>query len=164
MAKLLFSVAAIILLYLLKFDTHSLIVFTAFVIPTSIYFSIRKSRKPDILHTITLIFTIAAMILPKLRGSEIISITPFYIALAVSILYDLLYATKFWYPIWILFWSCTGFGLFEVVKIKLADKSWLIFLVIALISLRDLFERRKSCGGKVCSLTDERTMGPKSDA
>lgn len=163
MAKLLFSIATIILLYLLKFDAYSIVIFALFVVPTSIYFFIRKSKKSDVLHTITLILTIAVIILPRLRGNETISVTPFYIALAVSILYDLVYNTRFWYLTWITLWSCTGFGLFQVVKTKLADKSWLIFLAVALIGLRDLFERRKSCGGKVCSITDERTVGPKNN-
>ncbi|HOK84008.1 MAG TPA: hypothetical protein PLP64_07260 [Pseudothermotoga sp.] len=164
MAKLLFSIAAAILFYLLKFDVRSIMIFAAFAIPTSVYFFVRKSRKPDVLHTITLILTVAAMILPKLRGGETISVTPFYIALCISVLYDLIYPTKLWYLTWFAFWGCTGFGLFEVAKTKLADKSWLIFVAIVLIGLRDLFERRKSCGTKVCTLTDERTVGTKNDS
>ncbi len=163
MAKLLFSFAAVILLYLLKFSARNILIFSAFAIPTSVYFSIRKFRKTDILHTVTLILTVAVMILPKLRGIETIQITPFYTALIISVLYDLAYSTKLWYPAWIAFWAITGWGLFEVAKIKLENKSWVIFLVVALIGLRDLFERRKSCGGKVCPLTDERAMGPKNN-
>lgn len=164
MAKLLFSIAALILFYLLKFNMYSILIFAIFVIPTSIYFFIRKSRKSDILHTITLILTIAVMILPKLRGVDTIPVGPFYAAIIVSILYDLVYATNFWYAAWVAFWSCTALGLFEMVRTKLSDKSWVIFLAVALIGLRDLFERRKSCGRKVCPLTDERTVGSKDDS
>jgi len=163
MAKLMFTFVALVLLYFLKITTTDLITFAIFALPTGLYFFLKKAKKTDTLHTVTLIMTIAAMVLPRLRGIEPIQTFFFYIALLLCVLYDVAYSSKLWYLLWAAFWSCTGLGLVEVAKLKMKDKAWTIFLVAFLIGLRDLFERRKSCGRKVCTLTNERTVGPKND-
>lgn len=131
MAKLLFSIAATILFYLLNFEIYSISIFAIFVLPTSIYFVVRRSKKPDTLHTVTLILTIAVMILPRLRGGGAPSVTPFYAALIVSILYDLVYATRFWYLAWTTFWSLIAWGYIQLYSQNWTDKSWVIFIAVA---------------------------------
>ncbi|ABV34287.1 hypothetical protein Tlet_1733 [Pseudothermotoga lettingae TMO] len=163
-AKILFSVAAIIFQFVLKFEEWQIVLSAAFLIPTSIYFVFKKTRKADILHTITLILTIAAIMLPKLRGSPAVSIMPFYLSLALSILYDLFFLSKIWYFVWAGFWGLTGFGLVQLAKDKLSNNAWIVFLAVLLIGVRDLFERRKACGGKICPLSNERDMESGEDS
>ncbi|MEJ5229862.1 MAG: hypothetical protein WHT65_07645 [Pseudothermotoga sp.] len=163
MAKLMFTFVTLVLLYFLKTATIDLITYAIFALPTGLHFFLKKAKKADTLHTVTLIITIAAMILPRLRGIQPIPTYFFYIALLLCVFYDVTYNSKLWYLVWTAFWSCTGLGLIEVAKPKLGDKAWLIFLAAILIGLRDLFERRKSCGRKICPLADERTVGPKNN-
>ncbi len=158
MMKLLVSIAATGLVYLVGKDFRHALIFGAVVVSTTVYFALKKSKKVDTLHVLTVLLTLAATVLPRLRGEAPTQTAAFYVAILSLIPYDLTYAKRIWYASWLGFWFFISYGLFEVVRFKLNQFSFLVVLAIVPIAVRDLFERRKGCGREVCPLSNERSV------
>ncbi|WP_041446459.1 hypothetical protein [Pseudothermotoga thermarum] len=163
MAKVLLAIIGTGLLYLVERNLFNTLLFFVILTLSSVYFVVfSKNRKIDTLHTLTIILTFAAAVLPKLKGAGSYSVAPFYLAVLTLVPYDLTYYKKIWYIFWFSFWLLVSYGLYRITWFKLGRYSILVFLVIAPIALRDLFERRKGCGRKVCPISDERTLDDES--
>ncbi len=162
MTKLVFSFIAAGLIYLVGRNLRETLIFLITVVSTAVYFMFLRSKKVDNLHTLTVILVLASSVLPKLRGDFSSYTTPFYIAILLLVPYSLTCANKLWYVNWAGFWIFISYGLYKVSSFKLKEYSVFIVIAVVPIALRDLWERRKGCGRKVCALTNEGTLDDKS--
>ncbi|RKX39649.1 MAG: hypothetical protein DRP20_00300 [Thermotogae bacterium] len=162
MTKIILSVAFSLIMFVLKYPISSVVLFAVASLGSSVYFHVSSSKKADILHSITFVVLILMILVSKINQTEEISTLPFLLALVAAVFYDTLYKSVMWFLPWAVFWASIGYGFLGILTDKYGNSGYLLIVAISLIALRNVFERRKDLGRKICDRSDEANMDSKS--
>lgn len=126
---------------------------------SSFYFLRARSRSVNTLHSVTMVLLFSVFGLPFLRGStpEPLVLNMLSVSMILAVPCDFFRKRR----IWIfdgLFWFFISLSLFLLLRVKYPKFAFLIFPVVALIFIRDIFRKGRDDAQSLFSITDERTV------
>ena len=131
---------------------------------SSFYFLKARSRSVNTLHSVTMVLLFSVFGLPFLRGStpDPLVLNMLSVSMILAVPCDFFRKRK----IWIfdgLFWFFISLSLYLLLRVKYSKFAFLIFPVVALIFIRDIFRKERDDAQSLFSITDEGAVDGRDD-